>query len=134
MGALFTRGAPSCSSRKLWRSVTWDTLVGRVVCAVHDVRIPSAITMPQIVGRSEYRFIQSHDDLCAGGLRKCASPDLPVKSPEATSLASASQLRIRCPLGPGSGAKTQSNAKYGAALAITWSVNPCSIRGKQSKT
>src|SRR5438270_208092 len=36
MGALFTRGAPSCSSRKLWRSVTWDTLVGRVVCAVQS--------------------------------------------------------------------------------------------------
>ena len=44
MEALSARGGPSCSSRKLWRSLTSDTLVECVVCAVHDVRIPRAIT------------------------------------------------------------------------------------------
>lgn len=39
-----------------------DWLEGRnavVVCAVHDVRIPSAITAPPNVRRSEYPFIDS---------------------------------------------------------------------------
>jgi len=44
--ALSARGAPSCSSRKLSRSLTSDTLVECVLCAVHDVKIPSAITAP----------------------------------------------------------------------------------------
>jgi hypothetical protein len=61
MEALSARGAPSCSSRKLWRSLTSDPLVECVACAVHDVRIPSAITMAQNVRRSEYRSIQRRE-------------------------------------------------------------------------
>ena len=59
MEALSGRGAPSCSSLKLWRSLTSDTLVECVVCAVHDVRIPSAVTAQPKVRRSEYPFIDS---------------------------------------------------------------------------
>jgi hypothetical protein len=71
MGALLTRGAACCSSRKLLRSLISDTPVGSavvdwfegrnavVVCAVHDVRITSAITAPPKVRRSEYPFIDS---------------------------------------------------------------------------
>jgi hypothetical protein len=56
MEALLTRGAACCSSRKLLRSLISDTPLGSavvdwlegrnavLVCAVHDVRIPSAIT------------------------------------------------------------------------------------------
>jgi hypothetical protein len=46
MEALSARGAPSCSSRKLWRSLTSDAVVECVVYAVYDVKIPRAITAP----------------------------------------------------------------------------------------
>src|SRR5215475_12171022 len=58
MGALSTRGAPSCSSRKLWRSLTSDTL-GHVVCAVHDVKSPSAIIATPNVSRRKRPFTVS---------------------------------------------------------------------------
>jgi len=59
MAALFARGTACWSSRKLFRSLISDSLVGSVVVALHDVRIPSAITAQPKVRRSEYPFIDS---------------------------------------------------------------------------